>query len=242
MTSASLGTPAGDDPPGRVEERGSSGASSVGPTDAGGRSGSTPLNVLACGADTDELLEQVALGHAGQLTTHQDDCVHCRAALQEFADLWAPVVASATAPVPVPDGFVDSVMTRVRSAAADTWYTLELTDGGKITIAARIVARLARNAARTVPGVRVALGRSTAAKLARIVERATLGHRHPNSAVGVLGRTAVVDLALAVTYGESAHRVAAHVQQAVVAELQRTVGLKSVTVNVSVDDVLDADS
>ena len=166
--------------------------------------------------------------------------MHCQAALREFADLWAPVIASAAAPVAVPEGFVESVMSRVRAAAADTWYTLELTEGGKITIAARIVAQLARNAARTVPGVRVALGRSTTAKLARIVERATLGHRHPHSAVGVLGRTAVIDLALAVTYGDPAHQVAERVQRAVAAELQHNVGLKSVTVNVCVDDVLDA--
>jgi hypothetical protein len=32
---------------------------------------------LACGADVDTLLEQVADGHAGQLTDHQRDCVHC---------------------------------------------------------------------------------------------------------------------------------------------------------------------
>ena len=33
-------------------------------------------------------------------------------------------------------------MDRVRRLAQDTWYTLELTDGGRITIAARIVAAL----------------------------------------------------------------------------------------------------
>jgi len=39
---------------------------------------------LACGADVDTLLEQVADGHAGQLTRHQRDCVHCRAAIGEL--------------------------------------------------------------------------------------------------------------------------------------------------------------
>ena len=197
-----------------------------------------PRSTLSCGADTDELLEQVAEGRGEQLDEHQRDCVHCRAALREFADLWAPVTATTGTAMPVPDGFTESVMKRVRVLAADTWYTLELTEGGSISIAARIVAQLARNAARTVPGVRVALGRSTTAKLARIVERATLGHRHPHSAVGVLGRTAVIDLAVAISYDNPARDVAERVQQAVVAELKQHVGLKSVTVNVSIDDVL----
>jgi hypothetical protein len=43
--------------------------------------------------------------------------------------------------------------------------------------------------------VRVALGRSTHSKLAELAEQASLKHRHPHAAVGVLGRTAVVDLA-----------------------------------------------
>ena len=50
-----------------------------------------------------------------------------------------------------------------------------------------------------IPGVRVALGRSTESKIAALAEKATFGHRHPNAAVGVLGRTAVC-LAVAVTY------------------------------------------
>jgi hypothetical protein len=50
-----------------------------------------------------------------------------------------------------------------------------------------------------IPGVRVALGHSTQGEIAALAEKATLGHRHPHAAVGVLGRTAVVDLAVAVT-------------------------------------------
>ena len=121
----------------------------------------------------------------------------------------------------------------------DTWYTLELTDGGSIQIAARVVARIARDTARRVPGVRVALGRSSGGRLARLVEKATFGHLHPNAAVGVLGRTAVVDLAIAVTYGDVIDTIARTVQTDVRRELTRAVGLKTVTVNVTVDDVLD---
>src|ERR1700753_1671328 len=60
----------------------------------------------------------------------------------------------------------------------------------------------------TPPGVRVALGRSTHSTLAARAERATAAHRHPHAAVGVLGQTAVVDLAVAVSWNYPLHKVA----------------------------------
>jgi uncharacterized alkaline shock family protein YloU len=194
---------------------------------------------LPCGADVDPLLEQVADGHSGVLDAHQRDCVHCQAAIAEFAQLWAPVAETAAAPVQAPPGLTAAVMRQIRSLVRDVWYTLQTTERGTIRIAARIVATLARDSARMVPGVRVALGRSSHGKLAALAEQATLGHRHPNAAVGVLGRTAVVDLAVAVTYGDPVHEVARDIQQHVIAALRHTVGLQTVVVNVIVDDVLD---
>ena len=52
-------------------------------------------------------------------------------------------------------------MSQIRTLVRDIWYTLEITEIGAIRIAARIVAAIARDSARLVPGVRVALGRST---------------------------------------------------------------------------------
>jgi uncharacterized alkaline shock family protein YloU len=196
---------------------------------------------LPCGAEVDTLLEQVADGHAGDWDAHQRDCVHCRAAIAELAELWAPVVERATAPVTAPPGLTAAVMRQIRTLASDVWYTLQTTELGTIRIAARIVATLARDSARLVPGVRVALGRSSHGKLAALAERATLGHRHPHAAVGVLGRTAVVDLAVAVTYGDPVHEVARDIQQHVVAALRRTIGLQTIVVNVIIDDVLDGE-
>jgi uncharacterized alkaline shock family protein YloU len=193
---------------------------------------------LACGADVDELLEQAADGKPGELTEHQRHCPHCQAALAEFGKLWQPVHQLAAEPVSAPAALRSVVASQVRRLVADVWYTLQLTDGGTIRIAARVVATLARDAARTVPGVRVALGRSTHSKIADLVEKATLGHRHPHAAVGVLGRTAVVDLALAVGYGEQVDAVARQVQQRVITELRDLVGLQDVAVNVTVDDVI----
>lgn len=193
---------------------------------------------LACGADVDALLEQAADGHADDLSEHQRQCPHCQAALAEFGRLWGPVRRLAAQPVSVPSAVKAVVTAQVRKLVRDVWYTLQLTDGGAVRIAARVVAMIARDTARTVPGVRVVLGRSTQDKLSALVEKATLSHRHPNAAVGVLGRTAVVDLAIAVRYGDEVDAVAQEVQRRVVAQLRSLVGLEDVKVNVTVDDVV----
>jgi uncharacterized alkaline shock family protein YloU len=210
------------------------------PPSSGGPAGRNLLTAvtLPCGADVDVLLEQVADGHAAGTDAHQQECVHCQAALAEFAALWAPVADTAAHPVPVPAGLTAAVMSQIRVLVRDIWYTLQTTELGAIRIAARIVATLARDSARMVPGVRVALGRSTYSQIAALAERATFQHRHPHAAVGVLGRTAVVDLAVAVTYGDPVHEVARDIQQHVIATLRDHIGLKTVAVNVIVDDVL----
>ena len=193
---------------------------------------------LACGTDVDELLEQAAEGHAGQLTEHQQHCAHCQAALQEFSRLWEPVRSLAAEPVAVPAALKTAVASQIRKLIADVWYTLQLNDGGVIRIAARVVARIARDAARSVPGVRAAFGRSTHGKTADRAEQATLRHRHPHAAAGVLGRTAVIDLAIAAQYGDQLDAIAREVQQRAIAELRAKAGLHDVTVNVTIDDVI----
>jgi len=196
---------------------------------------------LPCGAEVDLLLEQVADGRAADLGAHQRECVHCQAAIRELAALWGPVTELAATPVPAPRGLTASVMRQIRVLVRDVWYTLQTTNLGTIRIAARIVAALARDTARLVPGVRVALGRSTDNTPAGLAEHATFQHRHPHAAVGVLGRTAVVDLAVAVTYGNPVHEVAREIQQHVIANLRDHIGLQAVAVNVTVDDVLTHD-
>jgi uncharacterized alkaline shock family protein YloU len=196
---------------------------------------------LPCGAEVDLLLEQAADGRAASLDAHQRECVHCQAAIRELAALWGPVTELAATPVPAPPGLTASVMSQIRVLVRDVWYTLQTTNLGTIGIAARIVAALARDTARMVPGVRVALGRSTHGKLAGLAERATFQHHHPHAAVGVLGRTAVVDLAVAVSYGTPAHQVAREIQQHVIATLRDHIGLQALAVNVTIDDVLTDD-
>jgi uncharacterized alkaline shock family protein YloU len=210
---------------------------------AGGQAASHLLTAvtLPCGADVDPVLEQVADGHAADLDAHQQDCVHCQAAITEFAALWAPVTETAASPVPPPPGLTAAVMSQIRVLVRDVWYTLQTTNLGFIRIAARIVAALARDTARLVPSVRVALGRSTHSKPAALDEQATVSHHHPRAAAGVLGRTAVVDLAVAVTYGEPLPEVARDIQQRVIATLRDQIGLQTVVVNVTIDDIFTDD-
>jgi uncharacterized alkaline shock family protein YloU len=192
---------------------------------------------LACGADIDELLEQAADGHAGQLTGHQRHCLHCQAALQEFSRLWAPVRSLAAEHVAVPATLKKAVASQIRKLIADVWYTFQLSDTGAIRIAARVVATIAREAARTVPGVRAAFGRSIHSATASPAGSATFRH-HPHAAAGVLGRTAVVDLAIAAHYGTQLDAIAREVQQRAIADLRAKAGLHDVTVNVTIDDVI----
>jgi uncharacterized alkaline shock family protein YloU len=193
---------------------------------------------LPCGADVDALLEQAALGRGGDWDVHQGRCVHCQAALGEFSGLWEPVAQLAAAPVPAPPRLVSAVVSQVRRLMQDAWYTLEVTDIGAVRIAARIVAALACQSARTVPGVRMALGRSARAEAPALAEKATFGHRHP-AAVGVLGHTAVVDLAIAIGYDRPAPEIAREIQRHVTATLRDQAGLRNIRVDVTIDDVLD---
>ena len=64
---------------------------------------------------------------------------------------------------------------------------------------------------------------------------------NPHAAVGVLGRTAVVDLAVAVTYGDPVRDVARDIQRHVIATLRESIGLQTITVNVTVDDIFTGD-
>jgi uncharacterized alkaline shock family protein YloU len=187
----------------------------------------------------DLLLQQVADGRGASRDDHQQQCVHCQAALTEFGALWRPVAELAAAPAPPPPGLVAAVMSQVRAQVRNVWYTLETTEAGVIRIAARIVASLARDCARLLPGVRVALGRSTEGRAAALADKAAGGHRYPDAAVGVLGRTAVVDLAVAVTGDDPVHLVARDIQRHVIATLRDQTGLQNVTVNVTVDDIID---
>jgi uncharacterized alkaline shock family protein YloU len=101
-----------------------------------------------------------------------------------------------------------------------------------------VIATIVREAARTVPGVRAAFGRSAYSTTASPAGEATLRHHHPHAAAGVLGRTAVVGLAIAAHYCAQLDAIAREVQQRAIADLRAKAGLHDVTVNVTIDDVI----
>ena len=182
---------------------------------------------LACGADVDELLEQAADGHAGQLTEHQRDASHCQAALQEFSRSGNPCARLAAEHVAVPAALKAAVATRSASSSPTSGTPSSSPTAEPSASPPGSSPRSPATPPSTVPGVRVAFGRSTHSTIAGPAEKATLRHRHPHSAVGVLGRTAVVDLAIAVQYGDQLDTVAREVQQRAIAELRTRAGLRT---------------
>jgi uncharacterized alkaline shock family protein YloU len=194
---------------------------------------------LPCGRSWDELLEQVARGDGDVLSAHQVTCPHCGAALAELAQVWAPVRVLAAEQVRAPRGLLDRVMHQVRDVARQHWHTVVPSERGSTRVAARVVATLARLAAGRVPGVRVALGRTSDPAAAHRAAAATDAHAWPGAAIGVAGGSTVVDLALAVRYGVGLHELAEQVRRVVVGDLRRLAGLEHVEVNVTIDDVLE---
>jgi len=191
---------------------------------------------LACGRPWSPLLDQVADDRASD--DHQASCPHCTAALGELRRLWSPVTAEAGQQVRAPAGLVRGAMQRLRDVVPDDWYADVSASGGRTRVAARVVALIARRAAARVPGVAVALGRSSDPRLARAAARATRQHAAPGSAVGVAGSSGVLELALVIAYGQDARTLAEDVRRAVRRDVAALVGLRELRVDVTVDDVL----
>ena len=164
--------------------------------------------------------------------------LHCQAALQEFSRVWAPVRSLAAEQVAVPAALKtrrrqpDPQARRRRLVHPPAQRRRSHPHRRPRSSHHRTRSRPQRPRR---PGRLRPQHRSTAATPA---ERATLRHRHPQAAAGVLGRTAVVDLAIAAHYGSRLDAIAREVQQRAIAELRAKAGLQDVTVNVTVDDVI----
>lgn len=195
---------------------------------------------LPCGADPEELLEQAADVPGVLVTPHQQGCVHCQAALAEFDHLLAPLRLLATESVRPPPQLLDQVLARIRSAVATpAWAVLDdrdrdpravggAVDGavdagrGRTRVAAHVIVEVARVAAGTVPGVRVALAA-----------------REPGIEVGASGSTVAVRVTVAAGYGEDLRELGRRIDRAVAAQVYALVGVDVATVTVHVDDVLE---
>ena len=191
---------------------------------------------LACGADPDALLAQVAEGRGDDRDPHQSGCLHCRATLAEYARLWAPFDELAATEVQAPPGLFDRALASVREQAGPVGFGRVGDEEGSFLVAARAVVSVAGYAARTSAGVRMALGAIGA--LGELVDARTGPASEPRSVgAGVSGQSVAVELAVAAEYGHDLQRLADHLRERVVAEVSAQTGLDVVVVAVAITDV-----
>ena len=188
---------------------------------------------LACGADPDALLAQVAEGRGDDRDPHQSGCLHCQAALAEYARLWAPFDELADTEVQAPPGLIDRALASVREQAGPVGFGRVGDEEGSFLIAARAVVSVAGHAARTSAGVRMALG-----ALGELVDART-GPASASRSVGagVSGQSVAVELVVAAEYGHDLQRLAEHLRERVTSEVRAQTGLDVVVVDVAITDV-----
>ncbi len=195
---------------------------------------------LPCGATVDDLLEQVTEGTPPRDAAHQRACPHCRAALAEFEDLWAPVGELAAEEVRAPAGLLQAVMAQIRDLSRNNWSAVLSDPAGQTRIAARVVGAVARLAAESVPHVTLALGGGRVATSTRTaVDPALVAGARGEAAtdVGVAGSHVVVDVQIAVDFGAPMQQVAAVVRDRIARHIAEQTGLVTTQVDVTVVDV-----
>lgn len=185
---------------------------------------------LTCGADLDALLAQVAEGRGNERDTHKSTCLHCQAALAEYARLWAPFDELADTEVQAPPGLIDRVLASVREQAGPVGFGRVGDEEGSFLVAARAVVSVAGYAARTSAGVRMALGELVDARTGPASEPRSVG-------AGASGQSVAVELAVAAEYGHDLRRLAEHLRERVTSEVRAQTGLDVVVVDVAITDV-----
>ncbi|MFG1928990.1 Asp23/Gls24 family envelope stress response protein [Cryptosporangium sp. NPDC048952] len=185
---------------------------------------------LPCGADIDELIEQVATGRGADRTAHQETCPHCQAALAEYGRLWAPVHELADQQVRAPDSIVADVLRQIRGISVHTSWGVLPAQQGETRIADRVVAVTARVVTEQVPGVRAALTSSRGADPAETPE--------PEVIAGVSGISTALRITVAASYGLDLNDLAERIRRAVTDRVRELTGLQPVEVSVDIDDVL----
>jgi uncharacterized alkaline shock family protein YloU len=198
-----------------------------------------PGDRLPCGTFVDDLLVQVTDRVPPIDPGHQRSCPHCRAALAELEDLWAPVRDLAAEDVRAPAGLMQAVMAQIRDLSRNSWSAVLDDPGGRTRIAARVVGAVARLAAESVPHVTLALGGGRVATPTDTTGGPTriagVGSEAATD-IGVAGNHVVVDVQIAVDYGAPMRQVADRVRDRIAQHLAQT-GLTTTEVNVTVVDV-----
>jgi uncharacterized alkaline shock family protein YloU len=204
-------------------------------------------DLVPCGALLDDLLEQVADDTLPADAAHQETCPHCRAALTELADVWAPVRRLAAENVTAPPTLTSAIMERVHAIAAHGWHAVLTGHSGVLRIAAWIVAVIARRAAASVPGVGTVHGQVTPPAAA--FSPVTVGfppagpsrsQRAAAAGIGVAGRRVVVRIAVTAAAGLPLPALAEQIRRRVSAEVSILTGLAVAAVDVEVTDLIGA--
>jgi len=169
---------------------------------------------LPCGAQLAELIEQVTEGLEPRDIAHQAICPHCQAALERIRVAWRDVRGLAAEPVLVPGDLARRVMARIRAQLGSV--ALPDQERGRTLVSNRVIAKVARDAARSVSEVSFA---------SAVAEG------------GPEGEPVTVSMRLVIVYGPTLKPVAEAVRARVAEALLRVAGLEAARVVVSVEDV-----
>ena len=194
-------------------------------------------DTLPCGVPLEEIYAQVVDQTPPARPEHQARCPHCRAALADLSEAWAPVAQLAAKQITAPSSLLESVLAKARQISRDPWYGMITTDHGRTRVAARVVGAVTRIAAQEVPHVSIAFGRRRAT---RDKDPATIAGTARESAtnVGVARSQVDIDVQIVIEMGPNIPTLADQVRRAVRTDIERFTGLTAAEVDVTVVDVL----
>lgn len=175
---------------------------------------------LACGTPLEALIDQVAEHHTPVDPAHQASCAYCQAALVALGEAWGEVLAFARVPVPVPAGVTERIMSRIRALIARIGDSVVLIGArGETRVSERVVGRVARAAALTVPGV-----------VLPSAMRIVVDPRDP--------RRVRLGLRLVIAFGPSIDALASAVRAQVSAQVWAQTGARVAGVDIAVEDIV----
>lgn len=194
---------------------------------------------LPCGQRVEDVLAQVAADRAAERNAHQRDCLHCQAALAEYDRLWSPVRDLAAEHVTGPDSIVETALARIRGAVEHADYGVLDSGQGRTLIAARVVVVAARETARAVPGVRVALSRHLVGRAGGDAAIGPDGRGDTEVSAAMAGRSTAIEITVAADYGIDLRRLGERIRAEVIARVRALTDLEPVHVTVIIDDVFE---
>lgn len=175
---------------------------------------------LPCGADVNELSDQVVGRLPARDAEHQAACPYCRATIAELRTLWSPLHALADEDVAAPKELVARVLEQILELDIDGGRAVIAADRGDTSIGVQVIATIARKAADSVSGTLLAFSRARA-----------------DVQVGAAGRSVVVQVEIVAALGMSLPMLSAQIQRTVRDHVAALTGLSVVAVDVSMVEV-----